>query len=458
MDMSTTAKLESPSVQMAAGSVETVSLQIRNDGDIVEGYRFEILGVPSAWATIEPAEITGLYPGAETTATIALHPPRAATVPAGQLSYGVRVIPTEHPERAVVPEGVVEVLPFLETTAELIPRTSRGRRGARHQLAVDNRGNVPITVDLFGADAGNLLLVSPSPTRMTVEPGQAAFADVRVRPVRSMWRGAAVTHPFTVTVRTEETSTVTLDGAHLQEALLPRWLPKALLAALALLLLLVALWFLLLRPTIVSAAQEAVEEPLAEANERADEAAAQADEAAAQAEQAQDAAQSAQGAASQAGEAAVQVEEVVGSPALAEAAAVTISDRLRAQTAAGQTSTTAFTVEDGATVRLRDFLISNPQGDFGRVQVQLDGRTLFDLALENFRDVDYHFQSAIVAGAGSDLTMTVRCDEVGVPPAQTPPPTTCDTAVYYGGTLSRPPAQATAAPTTAATAAATEEP
>ncbi|MFC4555549.1 hypothetical protein [Georgenia faecalis] len=436
--MSTTAKLETPTVQMAAGSVETIPLQIRNDSDIVEGYRLEVLGVPSAWATIEPAEITGLYPGAETTATVAFHPPRNASAPAGELSFGVRIVPTEHPEQAVVPEGVVEVLPFLDTTAELIPRASRGRRGARHQLAVDNRGNVAITVDLYGADDGHLLTVSPRPERVTVEPGQAAFADVRVKPVSSLWRGPSITHPFTVTARTEETSSVTLDGTHLQEALVPRWLPKALLAALALLLLLAALWFLVLRPTIVSTAQEAVEEPVAQANERADEAAAQADEAAAEAEEAVVAAQSAQGAASQAGEAAVEANELVGAPVLQEIA-VPLSDRLQAQTPPATTTTRTFTVEEGATVRLNDFVVSNPQGDFGRVQVELDGQTLFDLALENFRDVDYHFQSPIVAGSGAELTMTVRCDEVGVPPAQNPPPTTCDTAVYYGGTLARPP-------------------
>lgn len=435
--MSTTAKLESASVQLTAGSIETIPLQIRNDGDIVEGYRFEVLGVPSAWATIEPAEITGLFPGAETTATIAFHPPRSASVPAGELPYGVRVIPTEHPDQAVIPEGVVEVLPFLETTAELVPRTTRGRRGAVHRVAIDNRGNVPISVDLDGLDANGLLTVVPNPNRITVDPGHAAFADVRVRPMSSIWRGPSATHPFTVAVRTEETSTVTLDGTHLQEALLPKWLPKALLALLALILLLLAAWFFLLRPTIVSVAQEAVEEPVAEARENAEQAQAQAATAAQEAEQAGDAAQTAQGAAAQAGEAAVVADELVGAPVL-EAVAVPISDRLQASTPPGATATRSFGVEDGATLRLNDFVVSNPQGDFGRVQVELDGRTLFDLALENFRDVDYHFQSAIVAGAGAELTMTVRCDEVGVPPAQIPPPTTCDTAVYYGGTLSRP--------------------
>ena len=35
--------------------------------------------------------------------------------------------------------------------------------------------------------------------------------------------------------------------------------------------------------------------------------------------------------------------------------------------------------------------MSNPQGDFGRVRVSARRPELFDMALENFRDIDYHF-------------------------------------------------------------------
>ncbi|MCM3661601.1 hypothetical protein M3148_11460 [Georgenia satyanarayanai] len=435
--MTTTARLERPTVQLTAGTVEQVPLQIRNDGEIVEGYRIEVLGVPGAWASVEPAEITGLFPGAETTATISFAPPRSASVPAGQLSFGVRVVPTEHPEQTVVPEGMVEVLPFLETTAELVPRTSRGRRGATHHVAVDNRGNVPVTVRLDAPDQ-DALRVEARPPALTVPPGEAAFADLRVAPRSRIWRGASVTHPFTLTVHTEETTPVTLEGTHLQEAVLPPWFLKALLALLALLLLLAALWFLVLRPTIESTARRAVEEEVAQANEAAQEAAVAAQQAGEEAGQASNAAQAAQGAATEAGSAAVEANELVGSPTLDDLV-VPVGDRFQVNTAPGATqSPEPFVVPAEGTVRLTDFVLSNPQGDFGRVEVTLDGRTLLDLALENFRSVDYHFQEPIVAGEGAELTMTVRCDEVGVPPAQDPPPTNCDTSVLYGGTLLQP--------------------
>lgn len=435
--MSTTARLEQTSVQLTAGTSETIPLQIRNDGDIVEGYRFEVLGVPSAWTSVDPVEIAGLYPGSQTTAAITFAPPRSAEIPAGPLNFGIRVIPTENPDDVVVPEGMVEVLPFLETTAELIPRTSHGRRGARHRIAVDNRGNVPITVRLEGGDDAGALDVEANPPSMTVQPGHALFADLRVRPVEKFWRGPEMTHPFRVSVLTEETTPVVLDGTYVQEPLLPKWLPRLLLALLALLLLLAALWFLLLKPTIESTARDAVADPLQEANDRAAAAQEAAVEAGQQAQQASNAAQAAQGAAAEAGDAATEANDLVGNPNL-EDLVTPMSQRLHVNAGPGQTGTDIYLVPEGATLKLTDFVLSNPQGDFGRVEVLLDDETLFDLALENFRNSDYHFQAPIVAGEGARLSLVVRCDEVGVPPAQTPPPSQCDTAVLWGGSLLTP--------------------
>src|SRR4051812_31003195 len=125
--MSTTATLDSSSVRLDPGGEAVVPVQISNTGEIVEGYHLEVLGAPAAWTQVEPESIS-LYPGSTTTAVIAFRPPKSAAVPAGELPFGLRVVPTEHPEEAIVTEGVVQILPWLETTAELVPRTSRGRR------------------------------------------------------------------------------------------------------------------------------------------------------------------------------------------------------------------------------------------------------------------------------------------------------------------------------------------
>jgi hypothetical protein len=427
--MSTSATLDSPRVSLDAGDQAVIPLQIRNTGDLVEGYHLEVIGVPGEWTTVEPPDIT-LYPGATTTATLAFHPPRSSKVPAGELRFGVRVIPTGHPDEAVVPEGVIEVLPFLETTAELVPRTSRGRRSATHQVAIDNRGNVPVTVVLSGSDPAQALDVRTKPEGLTVNPGNAAFSEVRVRPEQKLWRGAALTHPFTVVVSPHAGPAVALEGSHVQETMVPKWLPKALLALLALLLALLAIWFLLLKPIIKSAAKDAVDKPAQQAAQQA--AAAQE-----QAKQAGAAAKDASGAATDANTAADKAAALANTPR-PKTVTGPISNRLDLATAAHDSGTKSFIVPASQTLQLTDLVLENPQGDFGTLKLSLNGQPLFFLALENFRDVDYHFVSPIRATAGQELLMTVQCNKVGAPPDAVPAPTQCDTAIYFGGTITKP--------------------
>ena len=99
--------------------------------------------------------------------------------------------------------------------------------------------------------------------------------------------------------------------------------------------------------------------------------------------------------------------------------------------------TDTFTVPAKTTMQLTDIVMSNPQGDFGRVRVRIGGRELFDMALENFRDIDYHFVTPINGAAGDQLEMVVNCRKAGQPPQQSTPPTTCDTAMYVGGELTK---------------------
>lgn len=430
--MSTTATLDTPNMRLDPGGQVTIPVTIRNTGDIVEGYEITVVGPPAAWATVEPATVS-LYPGASTTATVSFHPPRAASVPAGELQYGVVVTPTEHPEEAVVPEGVIEVLPFLETTAELMPHTSQGSRYGRHQVAVDNRGNVPVTVVLMGFDDGNMLDFRINPPSISVAPGEAAFSELRAVPVRRLWRGSPITHPFVLVVTPQDSTAVELQGTYLQTPLIPKWLPKALLALLALLLLLAALWFLVLKPTITSAAEEAVRQEAEAAEQQAAVAEQQAGAAEQQATDANQAAGSAQVAAAAAEKAADRAERALGEARPPRGTFVLpLAERLEANPPTGGVETAAFTVPARSTVQITDMVLNNPQGDFGRVQVAIGDRPLFDMALENFRDIDYHFVTPLRADSGQALTMTVSCAEAGRPPRQAAPDA-CDVAMFFGG-------------------------
>lgn len=430
--MSTTAILESSSIQLEPGSDAFIPLTIRNDSTVVEEYSFEVVGPAAGWSVVEPATVP-LYPGHSATVMLAFRPPREASVPVGQHSFGVRVLPAEHPDESVVPEGTVEILPFYETTAELLPRTSRGRGGAHHRLAVDNRGNALLTVQLNGSDERDSMSVQTKPRYLDIPPGTAAFADVRVRPVRRIWHGESATHPFLVSVAPPSGPPVLLDGTHLQEAFLPRWFLKALLAALALAALLAALWFLLLKPAVESTAKEAVAGPVAQAKEQAADAGQKAGGAAALADAAK---KTADQVAADTGKAAPLV------PPPPASTTVPFSQRLQVDQAVppGTPIQTDFlTVPEKSTLKLTDVVMSNPQGDFGRLVLSIGSdaappRFLFDMALENFRDIDYHFVTPIEIQAGQRLQLTITCNKIGTP-ANSDPPGTCDAAALFGGTL-----------------------
>lgn len=425
--MTTVAVLEQEIVSLDAGERASLPLEVRNVGDTVEDYHLELVGVPAQWTTIDPSDFT-LYPGTSTVATLEVHPPRSSEVPAGQMRFGIRVIPVDHPEEAVVPEAVVEVLPFLETTAELVPHTSRGRLGATHQVAVDNRGNVPVTALLTLTDPGQLLRTNPTAPGVSVAPGQAVFADLRVKPASLLWRGTPRTIPFAVTVSPQDSPSVTLEGGHLQEPVIPPWLGKALLALLALLLLLAALWFWLLKPAIQSAAKEAAAESIG----------APAAEAATSAQSAEAAQGEAAVAAQEAADSAAEAKAIAEGPARTKTVTEPFSERLEVDSTPGESNSDSKSIPNGQSLRLSDLVLENSQGDEGLMQVSVNGNVVLEQALESFRTTDYHFVSPFVAPENSEVTLTVVCRKAGAPPGLSPPPAICHNAMTFGGPLTKP--------------------
>ncbi|MFG3138683.1 hypothetical protein ACGFZA_21020 [Streptomyces sp. NPDC048211] len=444
--MSLTASLDASSVSAAPGEETAVPLQVRNSGATVEEYRFEVVGACAAWSAVEPA-VLSLYPGDSRSVSLMLRPPRDATVPAGETPFGVRVVPTGEPSGTVVPEGRVTVLPFTETTAELVPRSSHGSRRGRHQLAVDNRGNTPVTVRLGAQPGTELARVVFDVAELQVAPGRAEFGKLRVRPAKRMWRGTPVTHPFQVFAATqmaegqESVEPVLVDGSYQQEPLLPRWLPRALITAAVLLIALAGIWYALLRPAVKSAAREAVTPEAVRSAAAADKSKAPDGGGTAGAGAAAGTGDTA-GADAGAGGAkptpspSAAAEASAGAGSGDGAATLTSAQvRVRDSVGGGSNSSTALQVPKGHTFQLTDIVVQNPQGDAGTVVISAGENTsALSLGLENFRDSDYHFVTPILVPAGGKVTMTIDCRKVGKPVgARTP--SRCSESLFLGGTM-----------------------
>lgn len=102
----------------------------------------------------------------------------------------------------------------------------------------------------------------------------------------------------------------------------------------------------------------------------------------------------------------------------------------------GGSSTTrdAYTVPDSKTFALTDIVVQNPQSDAGTLTVSNQDGQILNLALENFRDSDYHFVTPIQVPAKSRVSISVSCREVGKP-VKAPRPTQCSESLFLGGSL-----------------------
>jgi len=408
--MAATATLASKSVTVTPGGEASCEVRVRNSGTVVDQFTLEVLGDASAWAIVEPA-VVPLFPGAEAVARVKFKPPKSSSVQAKAIPFAVRVRSREDARASLVEEGVVEVGPFNDTFAELIPRTAKGSSRARAQLALDNRGNVGINARLTAADPDRKLNFVITPAALTAEPGTASFASIRLSPRQRFLTGPPKLNPYKVHVHQDGLPTITVDGTMQQEGLIPKWLVPALIALAALLIILAILWFTLLRPAITSAATAAV--------------APQASAAQSAAARASTAASTVTQKAPSGGGGATGANPVGGDPWSARLAINPSSKPLES----------SITVPQGGGLAVTDLVFENPNGNSGTVylvrrQSGKDDQVLMTIRLENFRDLDFHFVTPVVFK--ENQTMTFSC-------SPDPSNSKCDAAVYYSGYFKNPP-------------------
>jgi hypothetical protein len=397
--MGALAHLEVRLIPVEPGNQASTQVRVRNTGSVVDQFTIEILGDSAAWTTVQPPTLS-LFPGTEEATTVTFSPPRSPQVPAGQMPFGVRVQSKEDPAGSVVEEGMVEVAPFSDVSAELAPRTSRGSTGASHDLAIDNRGNAPLNATISAADADKLLNFDIRPPSVVADPGIASFAKIGVKPRKRFWRGTPKTRQFQVQVEAPGAPPTVLDGSLLQEALLPSWTLRALLGALAVAVLAVLVWLFLLRPAIESTARTQAEQALNDRNVPT----------------------LAPGVTPMPTQNPNQPTPPLPSGGPTQAPPTSAPSGSAGPTASGGqfggvgTPVTnrllvgdTIPIEAGKLLYLTDLFFSNP-GDTnaGEVRLVRGSATLILLSLENFRDLDYHFVTPIVVDETQPVSLA--CD------------------------------------------------
>ncbi|MFI6638901.1 hydrolytic protein [Streptomyces sp. NPDC050504] len=464
--MTTSAKLDTSTVTVAPGGRAATSLTVHNTSDIVEGYTLEVVGDCAPWTTIEPAKIS-LYPGTSQTVTVHLAPPRSPEVRAGEVPLGVRVLPKEHPESVAVPETTVYVEPFQQLRVELVPQRRRGWRGARYRTTVRNTGNIPVDVALAGKQEGEDLQFGITPERQRVEPGARADARLQVKVRRLIWFGQPTTWPFEV----QATETVakalaapvavaatagaaaaapaaptasvasTLDppkptpvpdpsavgpvdplqGEFVQMPLLPRWL----LAVLAALLALILAWFMLVRPAVRSTAQEAADKAVKN-NPTADSQGQQGggsgtgkNPGGQNTGQSPSAGADGSGTGTDAGSGGASTGAgSTGGGGVADAVPGSgrqSSATIDVETGGGTEKAGTYSVPAGKVFGITDAVVANFQGDEGVLTISFGATKVTTIALETFRNQDYHWVTPIRVPENETVTVSVTCAKPGTP-------------------------------------------
>jgi len=412
-------KLPGEVVQVVPGVETTVAATVRNTGTIVDQFTFEILGDPAAWTTVDPPTLS-LFPGAEGKATVRFAPPRQPGVAAGPVVFGLRAASQEDPAGSAVEEGTVQVAPFSDTFAEILPRTSTASRSATHNLAVDNRGNVRVNTTITGSDQDNLLRIAATPPGLVIEPGTAAFSKVHVAPRRSFWRGQPKSHAFKVQVLSDGAPPLQLDGTMIQHAILPSWFLKAVAAAIVLAILALLFWFGVFQPAMRSTAEQA----LADAGITPTPVGATATPPPTAAATTAAPTPTATSAASTPPTATPAVTTAPTATSLF--AGTPVDGRLTANSGNNATAN----VPAGSVLYVTDLVFENPDGLYGTAQLTRGNLVISSLRLDNYRDLDYHYVTPIVVKSGQKLTFSASCSALAGA-ATTPPP--CNPSVYYAG-------------------------
>jgi hypothetical protein len=207
---------------VAPGGEAACEIKVRNTGNVVDEFTFEILGAAAPWTVVEPSTLH-LFPGSEQSVRLRLKPPRQCTTTAGPTPFGLKVNSKEDPAHSVVEQGVLDIGAYSEATAQVVPQTSHTRRAAEHRVTVSNLGNQRLEASLTASDPDNVLTFQTAPPVLAIEACAKAEAVLNVEARKTKIVGRPEPHGFQVVIESAGTQPLTVAGTLLQRPLLPWW-------------------------------------------------------------------------------------------------------------------------------------------------------------------------------------------------------------------------------------------
>jgi beta-lactam-binding protein with PASTA domain len=227
----------------AGGTTMLIAL-VRNQSGIVDNYDLHVEGLPDGWWTIAPSTVYLVPYGApggeyEQEVSVSLHPPRAAEAEARTWPIRIVAVSKANGTAAGQVTAGLHITPYHELEAEMRPEKATGRRKATYAIAVRNRANAPVDVQLAGVDPDNVMRFAFQKQRFTVAPGRRNGSAFMVKPPKPALVGRPVMRRFDVTstVIGSETGALPKGATLVQKPWIPMWalmiVPLLLIAGIA---------------------------------------------------------------------------------------------------------------------------------------------------------------------------------------------------------------------------------
>ena len=436
--------IEAGDRRVAAGGQLSFVVEVRNLGTVVDRYTCDLVGMDSTWWAVSPPAIE-LFPerdAAEGRArpdapptigrfTVTVRPPRTPEARAGEWPVGARVQSEHDPDSRAVEETVIEILPFGNLEADLLPSQISARIRGTGTVAVRNAGNRSETFEATASDKAKALSYEFRPESTSLGAGEDDQIVLKVKPSRLILLGQPQLRPFNLDVSGDgpDTPPVAISGMLQQHSLIPPWVPRAVTTLVFLVMAALALWGLLFKPQIDDAIKQAVDPVKSQV------AAIQSNLPSAN-NGPQETTEPESAAPSGTTSSPVGPTPTPPPPPTVPPGSTSIAQAYSGRVGAPSgTSSQTFDVPNGYVFTLTDVFLSNTGGDGGIVRLFRGNQEMFDWNASDFRTLDDHFVTGIKFAANQDIRVSWNCQpNTLTSPA---PGASCNTNVVFSGTLAK---------------------
>lgn len=395
-------------ISVHPGESTSLSLAVENVGDHTESYTVIPAGLTAAWTTVTRPNIT-LFGGSRDVVEVVIRPPAIHTTSAGPTAVAIRVIPQGDTDEAVIAETIATVTPFDDRRVTALQPVQRGRRRATFEFMVENHGNNLASCRLHLIDASHRVDGSFDPPAVGVAPGSASLVRLKLTAQRGFFRRAERQLDFEVEATEQDHAPATGRATLIQPPTVPAGTVARVLAAAAAVVLAVALWTGVIKPTIEDAADAAVADRIDEIGIEPP--------------------------TTVTADAAAQPDVVVETaPEVVTAAEVgePVSWRISVDVGINQDRSESMSVPPDARFELTDVVFQNTNGDLGTAQLLRNGDVLYEIDLGAMNSAN-EFQPRVTPipfAPNDNLVLAVDCLAAGKTSG-----TGCEIAVLIGGRL-----------------------